>query len=337
MRPQLAMAALALLMIGSSLAFLRPRPGAHTQSVQVSQRGIPTPEPEAVMVPIADPPSRAEPEATAEADLRVAEQAPTEFDSETPPRPAPETSASVALSAAAASAPSTEDELDLARQRAEDRDYTAAMAAFRNADYLSAQQQFDAIVSAGGRNASAAELYASLAAEESTGCSAALPRFDSVAAKYPETHLAHTATWHSATCRAKLGLNRRAALDFERLLRIPAYAERARAVLNQPGLGAAAAADQSALAPHGAGEESAQVSKAIAPKKPGAGSSGTAPTSSAAPAASSAAKAAGGKAGVPAPVKPPPKGNKVKTKGPKGESKVEAEKPSPAKPVPERR
>ena len=49
MRPQLAMAALLLLMIGSSLFFLRARPGAR-DSVLVTERGIPETESEHVAI-----------------------------------------------------------------------------------------------------------------------------------------------------------------------------------------------------------------------------------------------------------------------------------------------
>src|SRR5262245_28065835 len=47
MRPQLAMAALLLLMIGSSLFFLRGRPGA-SETVMVTERGVPEMEQEHV-------------------------------------------------------------------------------------------------------------------------------------------------------------------------------------------------------------------------------------------------------------------------------------------------
>src|SRR5690606_7771141 len=61
MRPQLAMAALALLMIGTSLLFLRPKPGSHTSPVHVTQRGVPRAEPEQFVVPIEEAPPDPEP------------------------------------------------------------------------------------------------------------------------------------------------------------------------------------------------------------------------------------------------------------------------------------
>ncbi len=240
MRPQLAMAALAMLMIGTSLLFLRPKPGSHASSVQVTQRGVPRVEPEQFVVPIEEAPTEAEEAVTDDAETAKAE-AVAAASAEPAREASPVAAASAAVAApsnaspaVASSAPiASEQELDLARERAEDRAYTAAMSAFQESNHLAAQRQFDAIVAAGGRNAPAAELYAALATEAVVGCSAALPRFDSVAAKYSETHLAHTATWHSASCRSQLGLDRRAALDFERLLRVPAYSARARVALSQ--------------------------------------------------------------------------------------------------------
>src|SRR5262245_1515306 len=60
MRPQLIMGALLLLMIGSSLMFLRARPGQHS-AVQVTERGAPEAELD-VVLPVA-PPSREGPPA----------------------------------------------------------------------------------------------------------------------------------------------------------------------------------------------------------------------------------------------------------------------------------
>ena len=57
MRPQLAMAALLLLMLGSSLLFLRVKPG-EPNSVQVTERGVPESDREFAVVPVpAAPPA----------------------------------------------------------------------------------------------------------------------------------------------------------------------------------------------------------------------------------------------------------------------------------------
>lgn len=236
MRHELAMAALALLMIGSSLLLLRPRPGAHATSAPAAQEGAPIPEPEEVVIPVEEKPTeeQAEPEVVEPAALEPA--AASQTGKHKPELAAPPS----ATAAESAVPPSSEEELDLARARAEDRAYASAMTAFRAADYMGAQQQFDAIVESGGRNAAAAELYAAISAEQGLGCAGAVPRFDSVAAKYPSADLGHMATWHSAVCRTQLGHDRRALLDFQKLLKIPSYAARARKALGLVGTESAA-------------------------------------------------------------------------------------------------
>ena len=121
MRHELAMAALALLMIGSSLLLLRPRPGAHATSAASVQEGAPIPEPEEVVIPVEEKPGEEQAEPEPVADPAVAASAPS---SAQPPKHKPEPSPSV-------SSPSSEEELDLARARAEDRAYASAMNAFR--------------------------------------------------------------------------------------------------------------------------------------------------------------------------------------------------------------
>jgi hypothetical protein len=236
MRHELAMAALALLMIGSSLLLLRPRPGSHASSAPSVPDGAPLPEPEEVVIPVDEKQGDDGDEPEAPAAEEAAQMAPIAS--------AAQTAKARLETAPSVSAPSSEEELDLARARAEDRSYASAMNAFRGSDYSNAQQQFDAIVESGGRNAGAAELYAALSAEQALGCSGAVPRFDSVAAKYPAGDLGHMATWHSAVCRTELGHDRRALLDFQKLLKVPAYAARARKALGLVGTESAADASR---------------------------------------------------------------------------------------------
>jgi hypothetical protein len=248
MRPQLAMAALLLLMIGSSLVLLRPRPGAHSNSM-VTERGVPRSEPETVVVPVIEPSPAA----------KAAE-----------PDPAPVARAA-APAASAKPAAEVEREMDLASQKAEEHAYAEAMSAYQEQRYLEAQKQFDSIVESQGRNAASAELYAALAAEAVQGCAAALPRFDSVAARNPDTDLGHTATWRSATCRAQLGQERRATLDLQKLLAVPAYSARAKVALGQLALGAGEAV---AVAEKRAAEEEVVLEPPLAGGSAGKGSIG---------------------------------------------------------------
>lgn len=237
MRPQLAMAALLMLMIGSSLLFLRPRPGSQTSAMQVTERGAPLPNQDQVVVPVAvtATPEPVEPElarATAEpVAVSAAPAAPA-------PREAPKALAARAAdpvharSPAAPNAVSTasEEGPDRSGQEVEERTFAEATRALQAGDLDRALAMFDELASAGGQKAAVSELNAALAAESSQGCAAALPRFDSVAARYPGSPLGNKATWRSATCRSKTGQVRRAMLDFEKLMKVPQYradAERA--------------------------------------------------------------------------------------------------------------
>jgi hypothetical protein len=241
MRPQLAMAALLLLVIGTSLALLRPKPGSHG-SVQVTEHGAPEAEKDLV-VPI----ENAEEEVAA-LPPPVAEMAAAAPGKASGPAEAAGLKAgsasegslalgdSVSGGAARDPAGNTADDADdRARAEAEDRAYSEAMSAYRAGNHEQAQQQFDGIVQSGGRNAAAAELYAALATEQAAGCAAALPRFDSVAAKNGGSDLGHQATWQSATCRTGIDQQARARLDLEKLLQVPAYAARARDALERLG------------------------------------------------------------------------------------------------------
>lgn len=217
MRPQLAMAALLLLVVGASLTVLRPKPGSHG-SVQVTEHGAPESERELV-VPIEE---AEDPVVPAEAPEAKAEEKVAAAPADLAPLPATPTRQ-----------PEGDPNEDQARAEAEDRAYAAAMEAYRGGDHESAQRQFDALVQSGGRNANAAELYAAFATEKAAGCSAALPRFDSVAAKNEANDLGHQAAWQSATCRVQLGQDARARRDLEQLTRVPTYAGRARDALER--------------------------------------------------------------------------------------------------------
>jgi hypothetical protein len=271
MRPQLAMAALLLLVVGASLTVLRPKPGSHG-SVQITEHGAPESERELV-VPIEE---REGQPSSAEA-----------------PEPKQAKAAATTASPPARAEQSDEEadpDQDRARAEAEDRAYAAAMEAYRGGDHESAQRQFDAIVQSAGRNANAAELYAAFATEKVAGCSAALPRFDSVAAKNEANDLGHQATWQSANCRVQLGQDARARRDLEQLTHVPAYAQRAREALERlsgdgressllssrraeskeaPAAAAPPAADTKAAAGSGAAKVGGPVAES-APSEPGA-------------------------------------------------------------------
>jgi len=176
MRPQLAMAALLFLVIGSSLVFLRARPGDR-ESVLVTERGVPELDSDSVtIVPMS--PDREAPAAHGAPPLASAE------------------TREKSLAAASAAPAEGED-----RQSA----YESAMVLFRDRRYDEARQQFEAVAQKGGAEAAEAALYAAQSEKNSNGCSAAATLFDQVPSRFQETRAGYEATWQAAACYESLG------------------------------------------------------------------------------------------------------------------------------------
>jgi TolA-binding protein len=217
MRPQLAMASLLLLMIGSSFLFLRAKPG-DADSVLVTERGIREVDESVAIVPLAEEP---EPETE-----RVSA-----------PAAALEAKAPIARAAASAASPPTGDAPNDNAENADpdeatDSDaYEKAMRAYRQGDYAKARTDFEAIAAAGGERAASAQLYAAHSARSSTGCAEAAPKFDSVFQKFPGTSVGQEAAWQAAGCYRMLGQLDLARKHYRRLLDAPAYTDRAQHAL----------------------------------------------------------------------------------------------------------
>lgn len=230
MRPQLAMAALLMLMIGSSLLFLRPRPGSKTQDIQVTEKGRPNDD--EVVVPIAADIER-RPAETVEPKLPEPSQGPAEL-AHTTAAPAGSQEPLVAL--AKRSGPSAREVVaqsvlltpevgqhDESAALAEEKTFAEASQLQKSGDQEKALSLFESIAAGGGHKAQSADLQAALLTESLRGCQEALSRFDAVAARNPTNSLGYTATWHSASCRVNLGQLRRAMHDFEKLTKVPQY------------------------------------------------------------------------------------------------------------------
>jgi hypothetical protein len=206
MRPQLAMAALLLLVIGSSLVFLRARPGDR-DSVLVTEHGVPESDSDSVtIVPMS-------PDREAPAAHGAALAASAENRDKSPPS-----------ASAQAAAGEPED-----RQSA----YESAMVLFRDRRYDEARQQFEAVAAKGGSEAAEAALYAAQSEKNSNGCSAAAGLFDQVPGRFPGTRAGYEATWQAAECYETLGESENARRSYQALLDDPTYAERAKAALAQ--------------------------------------------------------------------------------------------------------
>jgi TolA-binding protein len=237
MRPQLAMAAVLLLMIGASLVLMRARPGDR-DSVQVTERGVPENEGESVaIVPL--------PEKLPGSDTPSAAQAHGALDEQSEARrgrakgeasPAPIARADEAPAPAPASPPAAAGiAADPTAGPADggDSDYNEAMQAYRGGRFAEAQRLFDDVAKAGGINAASASLYAAQSARSSSGCGSAAERFDQVNVRYPGSHIGNEAAWQAADCYRALGQNDRARRNYQALLAAPAYAERAQRAMDE--------------------------------------------------------------------------------------------------------
>lgn len=256
MRPQLAMAALLLLVIGSSLLLLRGRPGQQ-QNLLVTERGVPESEAETVaIVPLREP-RDSEREAL---DAR-GERAGT--------RPLTERSASPTTHAA----PDPNGDPEAASRATEsDRAYEEALTLYRDRKYEEAQGRFEAIAGRGGERAASAALYAAQSARARSGCPSAALLFEQVHQRFGESASGKEAAWQAAGCYRSLGDFERARLHYQALLHSPGFADRAQAALASLGdVEPAQAAERSPSAEQ-AGKAS-RDSVSASPKNPAAVSS----------------------------------------------------------------
>ncbi|EYF08932.1 anti-sigma factor family protein [Chondromyces apiculatus] len=214
MRPQLAMAALFVLVIGSSLLLLRARPGTTgTVPLRVTERGIPTPDqPDEPAAPAATalPPAAAAP-MVAQAETKRAEELRT-ADSKT---------------------------YDTGRAAADERQNNAGD-----------KQEADSEGAAGGAAAALAKAQATRA---SSGCAAALPLYDDVGTSYPGTAAAHTAMLEAARCYKSSGDPNRARELFLALKAVDGYRAEAESELSAAETATQNAAPAAKAAAPGAG------------------------------------------------------------------------------------
>lgn len=215
MRPQLAMAALLMLMIGGSMLFLRARPGERGR-VHVTERGVPEGESEPVAVvplpeklPVTDSARGARAHGVDEKSRRE-RSAETEAPGDMEP-----TGAGAVASATSAPVNTYDD----------------AMAAYKARHYGDARQRFDAIAAEGGTQAGSAALYAALSAKKDSGCGAAMPRLEEIAQKYRGASEGNEATLQLADCQRFSGRIADARSNFRSLTNVEGYADRARQAL----------------------------------------------------------------------------------------------------------
>lgn len=164
MRPQLAMAALFFLVIGSSLLLLRAKPGTVGAPVRVTERGAPSPEP-----------TELAPQAAAAA---------------------PAEAAAAATAAPADPIGRAEDKADSPKKEGRAADAAAALADARTT-------------------------------RDTSGCGAAVSKYDEVGARFPGTAAAADAMWEEATCYKSMGNAAKARELYTALRSSPSYRDRA--------------------------------------------------------------------------------------------------------------
>lgn len=274
MRPQLAMAALLLLVIGSSLFFLRAQPG-DGDSVLVTERG--SPEAEAEHVAILPAPERRSAPAAAPAPKAAGGKSEALAQRErVDDKPAEATPAaeSAPVEVAAKEAAAEGDGLAAAPTEADSLD--AANSAFQGGRYVEAQRRYEEIAARGGSDAPAAALQAVEALRRQRGCPAAAPRYVEVHSRFRDTSSGSEAAWQAGDCYRALGELALARQNLEALLEVAEYRSRA----------------ETALADLKAREE--QIAEARRSKSPAAPGGAASPP--AAPAPAKAAKPAAPKA-----------------------------------------
>ncbi len=253
MRPQIAMAALLLLMIGSSLLLIRGGPGSEQVGVvRITEQGVP--EREGANDMIAPDPADLPPRSPSGAGPgRMGDNSAGRHQ----PRSDKGANAAAGKSAAEAIAEAIFPDAGDAKGNAElvpsptgsrasaqqlntvqgpggpSSDappadaYAEAVAMYRAQDYANAYRRFDAIALEGGPNAASAALYAAKAVRASSGCSNALPRFESIAARFGNSGAGVQAKWEAATCARITGDYTRARILYRNLARIEGQRKRA--------------------------------------------------------------------------------------------------------------
>lgn len=291
MRPQTAMAAVFLLMIGSSAFLLRGNRAAEpSAAVSVTVAGEPASSLAAAdhdslddkAAAAAHGAATAMPAPVAQAApaapmMANAERARTGTEAADVPKPSAakaratdvdvfgEGSNEVAMGRAAkgeaivadeapakAAAPAAE-----AKKSADAQDGMAAgMAAYRARNFADATRAFDAAASGGDANAA---LWAAKSVRDGSGCAAAVTRFHAVATQAAGTWAGNEALLEEAKCQASLGQRDAARTTFTKLLGVPSHKERAQAALDE--LDAVAARKQATPPPAAAAGAAAPATK----------------------------------------------------------------------------
>jgi len=209
MRPQLAMAALLVLMIGSSLIFVRAQPsGKHTDEMLVVERGMPSGDGAKALGSNKSLTFSGDPDGPSR--LRAGDdEDPENLELVKPKQSAPD------------------EEAEKQQRKA----YGDAMTAYQHGRYAEAERLFSEVASAGGEQAASAALHEGHAARNGSGCQRAAAIYDAVAARKTSGTISSEAAWHAASCYRAMGQIDRAVAHYRNLTRSSAFSERAQKAL----------------------------------------------------------------------------------------------------------
>ncbi len=202
MRPQLAMAAILMLVLGSSVLLLRARPGA----VVVSKDDAPPPA--ASSEPAANP-----------LELTAPEEVPSAT-----PQPQKQVAVPAAVASASASA--------LANL---DATYDEALKAYSTGDFGAARRGFATVAASRSPKAGSAKLYEARSVRSTDGCGPAIPIYQAVRQRGGGSALGLEASWDLADCLTQVGRKSEAMAVLRQLAQVQAYAQRANAQLERMG------------------------------------------------------------------------------------------------------
>jgi hypothetical protein len=132
--------------------------------------------------------------------------------------------------AAAASAAPQQAAQAMAPSSTSAADFATATAAYRAQNYDEATRDFDALAAAGDDNAA---LWAARSVRDGNGCATAVNRFDALAGRAYGTQPGYDATFEAGQCYKAMGSFDAARQRFARLLTVPSHAARAQAELNK--------------------------------------------------------------------------------------------------------
>lgn len=252
MRPQAAMGALALLTVGMSLLLLRAKP-AGPGSIRITENGVPAADDgDRFVAAPAVPPTAIEARrlVTDVAPRRDEERAAAARSGDVVVRPSErEASTTAAGEGASGGGPVvavTKPEATTGHGGASgaagvppiDAAYATAMEDFKARRYGDAARGFDIVARGEGANAAMAALHAARATRYSSGCGAALAKYDDVAARHVGTSVGAEATWEAAGCYREVGQVARARQLYAAMRRVAGYRDRAEkelAALDQRG------------------------------------------------------------------------------------------------------